>query len=177
MTNNDNILGTLAVQFTIMSLLALGGANAAVPEIHRQVVELGHWMTDREFTDLFAISQASPGPNVMLVTLVGFHVAGFPGAVVTTVAMCGPTAVFALLFARVWDRFKDAQWRGIIQAALAPISVGLVGASAFVLARAADHNWVAALITAATAAIAYFTRLNPLLVFAIAGVIGLIGLV
>jgi chromate transporter len=113
----------------------------------------------------------------MIVTLVGYHVAGFSGALVTTLAMCGPTAVLAFFFARAWDRFKYAPWRVVVQAGLVPISVGLVGASAIVLARAADHSWMAAVITAASAATAYWTRWNPLLVFAMAGVIGLVGLV
>jgi chromate transporter len=81
MKADSDILFTLAVQFAIMSLLALGGANAVVPEIHRQAVEFRGWMTERQFADMFAISQAAPGPNVMIVTLVGFHVAGLPGAI------------------------------------------------------------------------------------------------
>jgi chromate transporter len=174
---DDNILFTLAIQFGIMSLLALGGANAVVPEIHRQAVEVGGWMTERQFNDFFAISQAAPGPNVMIVTLVGYHVAGLSGALVATFAMCGPTAVLAFYFARAWDRFKDAKWRIATQAGLVPISVGLVAASAIVLARAADHNLVAAAITAASAATAYWTRWNPLLIFAVAGTLGLAGFV
>lgn len=174
---DHGILITLAVEFAILSLLALGGANAVVPEIHRQAVDIGHWMTERQFADFFAISQAAPGPNVMIVTLVGYHVAGFAGAIVTTLAMCGPTAVLAFFFARTWDRFRDAPWREAISAGLVPISVGLVGASAIVLTRAADHNWIAVLITAASAATAYWTRWNPLFVFAVAGALGLAGLV
>jgi len=157
--------------------LALGGANAVVPEIHRQAVELRSWMTDREFTDMFAMSQAAPGPNVMLVTLIGYHVAGLAGAVVTTFAMCGPTAILAHFLGRVWDRFKDAPWRIFVQAGLVPISVGLVGASAIVLTRAADHSWIAAGITAVTAAASYWTRLNPLWLIGVAGLVGLAGLV
>jgi chromate transporter len=172
-----DILGTLAIQFAIMSLLALGGANAVVPEMHRQAVELRGWMSDREFADMFAISQVAPGPNVMLVTLLGYHVAGVAGALVTTFAMCGPTAVLALFLGRVWDRFKDAQWRIVVQAGLVPISVGLVGASAVVLTRAADHNWFSGIITAATAATAYWTRWNPLWLIGIAGLLGFAGLV
>ena len=113
----------------------------------------------------------------MIVTLVGYHVAGLAGAAVTTLAMCGPTAILAFFFARAWDRFKDAPWREAIQTGLVPISVGLVGASAIVLVRAADHNWVAVAITMATAATAHWTRINPLFVFAIAGALGLAGLV
>ena len=177
MKADGDILITLAVQFAIMSLLALGGANAVVPEIHRQAVELRSWMNDREFTDMFAISQAAPGPNVMLVTLIGYHVAGLAGAIVTTLAMCGPTAVLAHFLGRTWDRFKDAPWRMAVRAGLVPISVGLVGASAIVLTRAADHSWVAVVITGVTAATAYWTRLNPLWLIGIAGLVGLAELV
>jgi chromate transporter len=177
MKADSDVLVTLTVQFAIMSLLALGGANAVVPEIHRQAVEFRGWMTDRQFADMFAISQAAPGPNVMIVTLVGFHVAGLPGAIVTTLAMCGPTAVLASFLARTWDRFKTAPWRIAVQAGLVPISVGLVGASAIVLTGAAVRNWSAVALTVATAAVAYWTRWNPLWLIGIAGLVGLVGLV
>jgi chromate transporter len=173
----DDILLTLAIQFMIMSLLALGGANAVLPEVHRQAVQVGQWMTDRQFADFFAISQAAPGPNVQLVTLVGFHVAGLAGAAVATLAMCGPTAVVAYFFANTWDRFKERPWRRAIQAGLVPISVGLVGATAVVLAGTANRSWITVAITAASAATAYWTRWNPLFVFAVAGLLGLFGLI
>ena len=160
-----------------MSLLALGGANAVVPEIHRQAVDIRGWMTDRQFADMFAISQAAPGPNVMIVTLIGYHVAGLAGAVITTLAMCGPTAVLASFLARTWDRFKDAPWRIAVQAGLVPISVGLIGASAIVLTRSVDTSWAAVVVTVATAAIAYFTRWNPLWLVGLAGLAGFAGLV
>ena len=177
MKADGDVLLTLAVQFSIMSLLALGGANAVVPEMHRQAVELNGWMNEREFTDMFAISQAAPGPNVMLVTLIGYHVAGIAGAIVTTLAMCGPTAVLAHFLGKIWDRFRDAPWRVAVQAGVVPISVGLVGASAIVLTRAADHSWVAVVITVLTAAVAYGTRWNPLWLIGVAGLAGLTGFV
>jgi chromate transporter len=175
--SDGDVLLTLAVQFAIMALLALGGANAVVPEMHRQAVELRGWMDERQFADMFAISQVAPGPNVMIVTLIGYHVAGFSGAVVTTLAMCGPTAVLAHFLGRTWDRFKDAPWRVAVQEGLVPISVGLVGASAIVLTGASDHSWTAGLITAATATIAYGTRWNPLWLIGAAALAGLAGLV
>src|SRR6185437_13309825 len=177
MKADGDILITLAVQFGIMSLLALGGANAVVPEMHRQAVELRGWMNEREFADMFAMSQVAPGPNVMLVTLIGYHVAGFAGALVTTLAMCGPTAVLASFLGRTWERFRDRPWRIAVQAGVVPISVGLVGASAIVLTRASDHSAVAAGITVATAVTAYFSRWNPLWLIGIAGLVGLSGLV
>lgn len=174
---DDGIIFILAVQFAIMSMLAIGGANAVVPEIYRQGVELRGWMTDRQFADLLAIAQAAPGPNVMLVTLVGYHVAGLPGALVSTVAMCGPTAILACYLSRTWDKFKEAPWRIAVQAGLVWLSVGLVGASALVFVRIASRNEVAVGIMVLTAAVAYWTRINPLWMFGVATIVGLLGLV
>ena len=172
---NDSPLLTLFGYFALLSLFAVGGANAAIPEMHRIAVEAMHWMSDRQFADMFAIAQVSPGPNVVIVTLIGYHVAGFAGAGVATVAMCGPTCVLAYLVARTWDRFKDAHWRIAIQAGLVPVSLGLIAASAFVLARSADHNVYAGIITAATAVTAFATRINPLWIFLGGGILGLTG--
>ena len=172
---NDSPLITLFGYFALLSLFAVGGANAAIPEMHRIAVEVMHWMSDRQFADMFAIAQASPGPNVIIVTLIGYHVAGFAGAAVATVGMCGPTCVLAFFVGRVWDRFKDARWRIAIQAGLVPVSLGLIAASAFVLARSADQNIYAVLITAGTVLLGFTTRLNPLWMFAAGGVLGLTG--
>jgi chromate transporter len=171
-----DVLVTLAVRFALLSLFAIGGANAAIPEMHRLAVEVQHWMSDRQFADMYAISQLSPGPNVIIVTLIGYHVAGFSGAMVATAAMTGPTCLFAFWIARVWERFKDAHWRNAIQAGLVPLSIGLMAASAYVVSAAADKSSVAAAVTAATAATTYFAKINPLWFFVLGGAIGLAGL-
>jgi len=173
---NDNPLVTLAGYFALLSLFAVGGANSAIPEMHRISVETMRWMTDKQFADSFAIAQMSPGPNVIIVTLIGYHVAGLAGAAVATIAMCGPTCALAFLVTRVWDRFKHARWRVAIQGGLVPLSLGLIAASAFVLTSVADRNVYAAAVTAATAVVGFATRLNPLWIFAAAGTLGLFGL-
>jgi chromate transporter len=173
---NDSPLIPLFGYFALLSLFAVGGANAAIPEMHRIAVEVMQWMSDRQFADSFAIAQVSPGPNVIIVTLIGYHVAGLAGAAVATAAMCGPTCILAFLVARTWDRFKGARWRIAIQSGLVPVSLGLIAASAFVLARSADHNIYAAILTAATAVVSFATRINPLWLFAAGGLFGLIGI-
>jgi chromate transporter len=174
---NENPLWSLFSLFVVLSLFSVGGANAAIPEIHRVAVDVMGWMSNSQFADMFAIAQMSPGPNVIIVALIGFHVAGLAGAGVAIAAMCGPTCVLAFLAARTWDRFKGARWRDALQAGLVPVSLGLIGASAFVLARAADHNIYAFLITATTATVAFATRVNPLWIFLAAGGLGFAGLV
>ena len=100
MKADGDILIILAVQFSIIALLSFGGANAVLPKIHRQAVDVRGWITDRHFADMFAIAQAIPGPSILIVTLLGYHVAGFWGALVITLAMCGPTSVLASVLSR-----------------------------------------------------------------------------
>jgi len=148
-----------------------------VPEIHRQAVEVHHWISDRKFSELFAIAQAAPGPNVVFVTLLGHHIAGIPGALITTVAMCGPSCTIAYFVARVFDRFKNAPWRIVIQAGLVPVTIGLIAASALIVTRAADRDAATFLITGASFALAYWTRVTPLVALGVAAALGLVGLV
>ena len=168
-------LGDLAAQFVILSLIAFGGANAVLPEMHRQAVDLHHWMSDSEFANLFAIAQAAPGPNVMIATLVGWRVAGVAGGLVATLAMCAPSCLLAYGAARVWEQHRRASWRAAFGAGLAPVTVGLVVSSAWLLALAADRNARLAAATLAAAAISYFWRFNPLWLLGGAALIGYAG--
>src|SRR4051794_2146889 len=151
MNSDHNPIATLVWTFGLMSLFAVGGANSAVPEMHRIAVDVRHWMSDTQFADIFAISQLSPGPNVLIVTLIGYSVAGVTGALVATIAMCGPTAVLAYCVSGLLRRSSHSQWPGIIQAALVPLSIGLMGASGLILALTSDRTWIAALVTAVAA--------------------------
>ncbi|HEX2941877.1 MAG TPA: chromate transporter, partial [Rhodopila sp.] len=128
--NGQSSIWSLISTFGLMSLFAVGGAAAAVPEMHRIAVEVNHWMTDRQFTDAYAIAQLSPGPNVLIVTLIGYAVAGIPGALAATLAMCLPTALLAYYVSRLLNRPRESRWPGVIQAALVPLSIGLMAASA-----------------------------------------------
>ena len=172
-----SVLATMAGYFATLSLFAVGGANAAIPDMQRFIVDVMHWMTAKQFADSFAIAQMSPGPNVIIVALIGYHVAGLAGAGVATASMAGPSCVLAFVVTRVWERFRHARWRIAVQNGLVPLSLGLIAASAFVIARTTDHNVAAAAVTAVTAVVAYMTRLNPLWLFAAGGIAGFAGLV
>ena len=177
MNQDSNPIWTLVSTFGLMSLFAVGGANAAIPEMHRVAVDVRHWMTDRQFADIYAISQLSPGPNVLIVTLIGYAVAGLGGALVATLAMCLPTALLAYGVSRVLGRSSHARWPAIVQAALVPLSIGLMAASGLVLGLASDRTWVAVMVTVGAAVAASLTRLNPLWLLAAGGFLGFIGLI
>jgi chromate transporter len=167
----------MAWTFGLMSLLAIGGANSTIPEMHRVAVDVQHWMTDSQFADMFAISQLSPGPNVLIVTLIGYHVAGIAGALVATFAMCGPSAVFAYFVSNMLTRSSQSAWPAILQAALVPISIGLMCASGLILAITSGGTWIAALLTIGAAVLALVTRLNPLWMLVAGGLLGFAGVV
>ena len=177
MNSDSNPVVTLAWTFAVMSLFAVGGANSAIPEMHRVAVDVNHWLSDKQFTDVYAIAQLSPGPNVLIVTLIGYSVAGLLGALVATVAMCVPTAVLALIVSRFLTRASESRWPGIIQAALVPLSIGLMGASGFILARTSDRTVIAALVTIGAAVLASMTKLNPLWMLVAGGCLGFAGLI
>ena len=174
---DDSALSSFLLQLVFLSFVSIGGINAAVPELHRQVVDINRWLSEQQFTDFFAIANAAPGPNLLIVTLIGYQLGDVTGALAATVTLCTPTCLLTYFIAHVWERFKDAPLRIAIQAGLVPVTVGLVAATAYLIARVADQSLAAVAITAATAALAYFTRIHPLWAFAAAAALGFAGLV
>jgi len=177
MKSDSGLLVTLAAFFAVTSLFAVGGGNSAIPEMHRYAVDVQHWLSDRQFADSFALAQLTPGPNLIIVTLIGYHVAGIAGAVVATLAMCGPTSLLALMVGRASQRFSGTAWHGALSRGLVPVTIGLTAASAAVIVSVTDQSWVAAAITLATACIGFFMRIHPLWAFAAAALLGAVGLV
>ncbi|RQM50671.1 chromate transporter [Paraburkholderia bannensis] len=171
----NSTLVALAAIFSQLSLLAFGGGNTILPEMQRQVVEVHHWMPASEFSALFALAQAAPGPNMMIVTLVGWHVAGWAGMLVTSIAKFGPSSLVTIAALHAWDRFKDRPWRRIAQRGLVPVTAGLVAASAVLIAKASDPTWIAWAITGVCAALAFRTKIHPLWLLAAGSLIGLTG--
>jgi len=170
----DNLL-SLAAIFSQLSLLAFGGGNSILPEMQRQVVQVHDWMSSADFSALFALAQAAPGPNMMVVTLIGWHVAGWPGVLVTSIAKFGPSSLVTVAALHAWERFKDRPWRRFIQLGLVPITAGLVAASALLIAQASDRTWLLTAITVVVATLSYRTRLHPLWLLAGGALIGLTG--
>jgi chromate transporter len=155
----------IATVFSLLSLLAFGGGAAALPDMQRAAVDVHHWVTGREFLDMFALSRAVP-PGSLIVVLIGQKAAGVAGGLVALLAMFGPSSMLAYGVARVWHRAGGAAWRETLEQALAPVSVGLTIASGIAIARGTEHGWAAYAVTAVTTLVLAFTRLHPLAVMA-----------
>jgi chromate transporter len=162
----------LALYFALLSVVSVGGIPSVMPEMQRVVVDVQGWMSAAEFTQLFAIAQAAPGPNVLVTALIGWKIAGIAGGLVALGAFCGPAAALAYSIGGFWDRMRDAPWRKDFQRALVPITVGFILSGGYVLATPLGPAWQSALIAGAGAATLFATRLNPLWILASGGVLG-----
>lgn len=167
-------LFSLGLIFFELSLMAFGGGNAILPEMQRRVVEVQHWVSASEFSALFALAQAAPGPNMMIVPLIGWHVAGFSGVLVTSIAKFGPSSLITAFVFTLWQKFKDRPWRKVVQAGLVPVTAGLVSASASVITVASVYNPLLIAIAVIAALWTATTRVHPLIVLGGGALIGLL---
>jgi chromate transporter len=165
----------LFLTFAALSPLAFGGGNTILPEMQRQVVSVHHWLSASDFVVLYALAQAAPGPNMLVATLIGWRVAGLGGALAATFGLCLPSSLLTFAIAGLWWRFREASWRRWIQAALVPVTVGLVGAGAAVIAAETARGPLAAVITALVALLTLATRANPLWFLAAGALAGVVG--
>ena len=176
MSPDPSVLWDLFFSFARLSLVAVGGIQAIISEVYREVVDVRGWMTAAEMADLVALAQASPGPNGLMVALIGWRVAGVPGFFVSAFAVALPPAIIAFTFTRVRRRLATARWLRAAQSGLVPLVVGLMLASGLVSARAADDTWVKVILTVLVALTVWRTSWNPLWWLAVGAVVGLVQL-
>lgn len=158
---------TLMAGLAQLSLIAVGGGSAVLGDMHRLMVDEHGWMDDATFARSYALAQAAPGPNILVVGVFGWHVAGPLGLLGATLAMCGPAALAALGFAAMRGRLAGAAWLRRTERGLVPVALGLVTASALLLGETALATWgslpaVGIAITAVTAGFVALTRRSPL---------------
>ena len=165
----------LVLIFAELSFFAIGGASTTLPAMERAIVHQEHWMSAGEFVRLFALAQAAPGPNMLAVTLFGWHVAGPAGAAAATLAFLLPACGLAYGTGHLWVRFRDRRWRRVVQAGLVPVTAGLMLAAGFLLLRGAATDWPAGVLAVMVLAGSLATRRHPLWFLAAAAFAGLAG--
>jgi chromate transporter len=156
-----NQIPALIRVFAYLSLLTVGGGMAAFPELKVLTVEVHHWLTFPQLIHLYSVGQMAPGPNMMMIVSIGAWVAGSPGAVVVLIAFFGPTALLAFVVGRLWTRLEEWPWRASIQRGLAPVSIGLLLAGCFTMAKGAVTGLVTLVIAVLVFAILLRSRINP----------------
>ncbi|MBC7575670.1 MAG: chromate transporter [Herminiimonas sp.] len=164
---------TLFTQYLMLSLLSVGGAISTTSEMHRFLVDQHHWLTQSQFSASIAIAQAAPGPNVLFVALMGWHVgintgsqwAGLFGVAVTMIGIMVPSTTLTYLAAQ-WGH-RNRQLRGVraFKQGMGPIVIGLLIATGWILARGdgtAATEWRLWLVTVVSALVVWRTRIHML---------------
>ena len=166
---------SLLLHFGVLSLLAVGGAITVVPDMQRFVVGQQGWLSDAQFTGCVALAQAAPGPNVLFVALIGLGAGGLAGMVAALAGMLVPSSALALAASRWGDRRRGSLAVRAFTAGMAPLTIGLLLSSGWILLEPTRNQWATAPLVLATLYVMLRTRLSVLWMLAAGAVAGAAG--
>ena len=170
-----NALLQLILTFGLLSLLAVGGGTAVLPEMQTLLLhQFG--ITHTQFIHMYSIGQVAPGPNMLMVLIIGFKIAGLVGAGIVLAAFFLPSSVLCFYAGRLWSHFGESPWRRCIQDALEPISIGLMVSGVYAVAKASIVSPVTLLLSLCTLYFILRTKINPVFVILAAGLVGFVAL-
>jgi chromate transporter len=161
--------------FLLMSLLAVGGALATAPDMHRYIVNERGWLGDAEFTASIALAQAAPGPNLIFVPVLGFAVAGLPGAGAALAGMLIPSTALAIVASRWGAARRERLAVRAFVAGLAPVTIGLLLATSGILLEAVVDRPAAWALVAGTVWLMWRTRVSPIWMILAGALVGALG--
>ena len=161
--------------FLMLSLLAGGGAMTTAPDMQRFVVGERHWLSEAQFNASVALAQAAPGPNVLFVAVVGYNVGGLAGVAATMIGTLLPSTLLTLRASGWNTRHARSLPVRALHAGLAPVTIGLLLATGWILFEPQAGDWRSALLALGTIALMLRTRISalwPIACGALAGALG-----
>ncbi|WP_313705278.1 chromate transporter [Massilia sp.] len=178
----------LFAHYLMLSLMSLGGAIATTTEMHRFLVEQHGWLTQAQFNDSIALAQASPGPNVLFVALMGWQVgmnagstaAAFLGVATTMIGIMLPSTVFTYQVAQWGHRNRELRAVRAFKQGMAPVVIAMLLSTAWILASSGARggaDWPLWLLAAASCVVVWRTNIHLLWVLGTGAVLGAFGLV
>jgi chromate transporter len=169
-------LGQLFVHFAMLSLLAVGGAISTAPDMQRYVVGEKGWLSDAQFTSSVAIAQAAPGPNVLFVAVLGWNMAGLVGVLATMTGTLLPSTLLLLGATRWREQRRESRAMRALSSGLAPLTLGLLLATGWILTEPVRDDPLALLLVPATVLLMMKTKLGPLWAIGAGALVGAFGL-
>lgn len=169
-----NQASTLVRVFAYLSLLTVGGGMAAFPEMKTLTVDVHQWLTFSQLIHIYSVGQMAPGPNMMMIVVIGQWAGGFLGAILTVVAFFGPTAVLSFAVAKGWRKLEKWPWRQSIQRGLAPVSIGLLLAGCFTMAKGAITGLETGALAVGTLLVLMQYKINPAVLVVAGAIIGIL---
>lgn len=156
----SKLLDIFAV-FGVLSLLAVGGGAAVLPEMKEAVVVREGWLRPDQFVEIYSLGQLAPGPNMLMVQIIGQRIAGYPGALVAFLGFFLPAGLLTYGCGKLWDRLDGWPWRESIRRGLAPISIGLMLAGTITIAKIAVTGPRTIAMAIVVTAILMWRSVNP----------------
>jgi chromate transporter len=170
----SGVVLTLFLTFAMLSLLAVGGANAIVPEMHRQIVEVHGWLDSVTFGQVYALAQAAPGPNILVSSALGWVIAGPAGMAAATLGIVTPAWLLAWWIAGISERLAHNPWLKAIRTGLVPVAIGLILASGLIMTQAVAGRWIPLALVAASTLFVWRTEFSPIWALGAGGVAGVL---
>ncbi len=180
----------LLAHYLMLSLLSLGGAISTTGDMHRYLVADKGWLSEAQFSESIALAQAAPGPNVLFVALMGWHVgmntgslaAAFLGMATAMAGILLPSTVLTYQVAQWGHRNRELRAVRAFRLGMAPVVIGMLLATGWLLATASSRgtsrrDWALWLLAGASCLIIWRTRLHILWLLALGAVAGALGLV
>ncbi len=166
-----SLLIHLALSFALLSILAVGGGTAVLPEM-QSLLANQFGIDHTQFVHIYSFGQLAPGPNMLMVLVIGYQLAGLMGAGIVLLSFFLPSSVLCFYVGRLWNRFGESPWRRAIQNALEPISLGLMASGVYAVGKASIVSPITLTLALITFYLILKTKLNPVYLILSSGCIG-----
>ncbi len=170
--------------FLSLSLFSLGGGNTLLAEYHHISVDQFCWLTDSQFSDIYALAEAAPGPSSMIVGLLGMGAAWKEGpwmalvsAYAAELAILIPSTLLMVVACLSWKRLEHSPWRVAFERGLGPITLGILFVVGLKILNTANHGVPGYLVSIVVCILMLRTRLSPLWFMGVAGLLGGLGII
>lgn len=170
---NIGLLAKIFITFFKIGLFSFGGGYAMLPLIQQEVTSTNQWVSVKEFIDIVAISQVTPGPiAINSATYIGYKTAGIFGSALATLGVVAPSIIIMVIICRFFFKFKNNKYVENAFLGLRPAVVGLVAAAALLVTKGSFIDYKSIIIFAAAFIASYKFKADPILMTVVAGIIG-----
>ncbi|MDR3226327.1 MAG: chromate transporter [Prevotellaceae bacterium] len=171
-----SLLIQLFITFFKIGLFGFGGGYAMLSMIQYEVVDNHQWLSIKEFTDIIAISQSTPGPiAINSATYIGYTATGgnILGSAVATFAVCLPSIIIMLIVCRFFLNFRKNKYVSAALKGMTPAAIGLIAAAALMLMNNNNFtDYKSVMICVISFILAYFFKVGIIKIIILAGVFG-----
>lgn len=165
----------LFISFFKIGAFTLGGGYVMIPLIEKEVVEKRQWIEQEEFSEMLTLAQSAPGPiSINAAVFVGYKQKGFAGLLATVLGTVIPSFVVILLVATFFADIRNNEMVERVFNGIRPAVVALIVVPVVNMLKKSGFKWGVVLIAAVSSVLVWWFSVSPVIVIAIAGLLGII---